>query len=90
MVKRREKKQDREQPTEREIEAFASGVGGGEEDADPSLDPNAKRNYKAITLSLNKYEYLLLEDIAKKTGRSKLNLIRWGILRLSEETKKGY
>ncbi len=46
----------------------------------PNLDPRAPRNYKAIRIPFNEYEYERLELLAKLTGRTKLNVIRWAIL----------
>lgn len=88
MVKRREPASAKRQPTNAEIEAFASGADGGSEPQQTKeqlLDPNAKREYKAIRVPFNEYEYSKLEEIANKTGRSKLNVIRWAILKLAEE-----
>ena len=50
-----------------------------------NLDPNAKRNYKNINVSFNKYEYDALEKAATEAGRTKLNFIRWAILKLSKK-----
>ena len=49
------------------------------------LNPNAKRDYKKITVPFNQYEYELLDKLATKHGRTKLNFIRWAI---SEIDKK--
>ena len=84
MIKRRKQDNNDEKFTEEALEAFASGA-DAKIKSDLTLNPNAKRNYKAISLSLNKYEYFILDNIAKKTGRSKLNLIRWAILKIAEE-----
>ena len=81
-------------PTAEAIEAFASGADGGNENQDTKvikpkkLDPNVKRNFKAIRVPFNEYEYSKLEEAATKTGRTKLNVIRWGILKLVEELNK--
>ncbi|CAB5680647.1 hypothetical protein K1Y38_23135 [Serratia marcescens] len=39
-------------------------------------DSEAPRDYKAIRVPFNQYEYELLEKLCKKTNRSKLNMIR--------------
>jgi hypothetical protein len=66
---------------EDKIEQFGSGA-----DADPTPepvanepDPNAKRDFKAIRVGLNEYEYQVLSEAAAGTGRSKLGYIRWAI-----------
>lgn len=96
MVKRRAPRTS-QQPTPEEIEAFAAGVDGGsshhapkEEEAAPALDSDAKRDFKAIRVPFNEYEYRQLEALAKATGRTKLNAIRWAILQMAaqaEDTK---
>lgn len=93
MVKRREPASAKRQPTEEEIEAFASGADSEsakkkQEEKKP-LDPNAKREHKAIRVPFNEYEYLKLQEASAKTGRTKLNFIRWAILKLAEEVQEG-
>lgn len=93
MVKRRDPATKR-QPTAEEIEAFASGADGGHipettKELTKPLDANAKRDYKAIRVPFNEFEYLKLEEVANKTGRTKLNTIRYAILKLAEEAEKG-
>jgi hypothetical protein len=88
MVKRREPTATQRKPTTAEIEAFAAGADGGQTTA-PALDPNANRDYKAIRVPFNEYEFSKLEELASKTGRTKLNVIRWAMLKLSEEVQKG-
>jgi len=92
MVKRREPASVKRQLTEEEIEAFASGADGGatkpKQEAKPALDPNAKREFKAIRVPFNEFEYSKLEALANKTGRTKLNVIRWAILKLAEEVEE--
>ena len=92
MIRRRTAAADR-QPTAEAVEAFAAGA-----DDNPSVpaaatspaadtpraDPHAIRNYKAIRVPFNAYEYGRLEALARRTGRSKLNAIRWAILKLAE------
>lgn len=75
------------QPTPEAVEAFAAGAHD-----DPTVvavedtprDPHAVRNYKAIRVPFNAYEYGRLEALARRTGRTKLNAIRWAILKLAE------
>ena len=85
MVKRREP-QATVLPTNDQIEVFAAGADGGAENTRPAINTNAIRDFKAIRVPFNEYEYNLLEDVAKKTGRTKLNVIRWAILKLHEST----
>ena len=75
MVKRRQPQAIKPEVSQEQIEAFASGA-----DKNGMLNPNAKRDYKAIRVPFNEFEYKKLEEFAKKTGRSKLNAIRWAIL----------
>lgn len=93
MVKRREPASIKREPTAEQIEAFASGADGGaaqpKQEAKPALDPNAKREFKAIRVPFNEFEYSKLEEVATKTGRTKLNVIRWAILKLAEEMQEG-
>ena len=75
-------------PTVEEVEAFAAGANNGQSPAvvsdGPRNDPHAARNYKAIRVPFNAYEYARLEALARRTGRTKLNAIRWAILKLAE------
>lgn len=64
------------------IEAFANQADGAES---KTLDPNAPRNFKKINVPFNEYEFELLETAAEKTGRSKLNFIRWAILNAAKD-----
>ncbi|MGP5191897.1 hypothetical protein [Vreelandella alkaliphila] len=87
MVKRRAPR-THQQPTPEQIEAFAAGVDGGSSppasQEKEALDPDAKRDFKAIRVPFNEYEYRQLEALAKATGRTKLNAIRWAILQAAE------
>ncbi len=91
MVKRREPVSTARQPTQEEVEAFASGADGGEatlyKKDKKNLNPNAKRVFKAIRVPFNEFEYKKLEVLAQNTGRSKLNAIRWAILKLAAEVE---
>lgn len=73
MVKRRE----RPAPTvdAAKIEAFAAQA-ESEPAAEPVLARDAKRDYKAIRVPFNEYEFTQLEALCEKTQRSKLNMIR--------------
>ena len=96
MVKRREPQATaaRREPTAEQIEAFAAAADGGSVKATsvtaskPALDPSAKRDHKAIRVPFNEFEFSKLEELALLTGRTKLNLIRWAILKLSEEQQE--
>ena len=70
-------------PSKDAIEAFASGA----DTLSPPLNKNASRNFKAIRVPFNEYEYLKLEEASKKTGRTKLNFIRRAILQLADKEK---
>ncbi len=91
MVKRREPTTlTKLHPTQEQIEAFASAADGGtfparQEEGKKILKTNANRDYKAIRVPFNEYEFSKLEELAIKTGRSKLNAIRWAILKLADE-----
>ena len=75
-------------PSPEAVEAFAAGADNDPSPAtvaDPTTpDPHAARNYKAIRVPFNAYEYGRLEALARRTGRTKLNAIRWAILKLAE------
>ena len=45
----------------------------------------AKHDLKAFGVSFNEYEYRLLEKASRATGRSKLNFIRYAIIKVAEE-----
>lgn len=96
MVKRREPQATaaKYEPTAEQIEAFAAAADGGsvktipEPAAKGALDPNANRDYKAIRVPFNEFEFSKLEELALLTGRTKLNLIRWAMLKLAEDVQK--
>ena len=75
-------------PSPEAVEAFAASANNGgarHAAADmPRSDPHAARNYKAIRVPFNAYEFARLEALARRTGRTKLNAIRWAILKLAE------
>lgn len=91
MVKRREPASTKREPTQEEIEAFASGADGGDtklkQEEKATLNPNAKREFKAIRVPFNEFEYSKLDSLANKTRRTKLNVIRWAILKLAAEVE---
>ena len=43
-------------------------------------NPHASRNFKAVRLPFNEYEWDLLEEGCRLTGRSKLNLLRQAMI----------
>ncbi|MEY4210932.1 MAG: hypothetical protein RLZ92_1313 [Pseudomonadota bacterium] len=93
MVKRREPPVSaanaRPQPTAAQIEAFASKADGGAGVLIPEqkleLDQNANRDYKAMRVPFNQYEHEQLEIGAKLSGRTKLNFMRYAMLKLAKE-----
>ena len=72
-------------PTPAQIEAFAAGADGEVTTQNAILDSDASRYFKAIRLPFNEYEYRQLEEASRRTGRSKLNFIRYAMLRLAAE-----
>lgn len=96
MVKRRNPKAiglnlAKPQPTAEQIDAFAAGAEGGaqvEKPKAPELDPNANRDYKAIRFPFNQYEYEQLEIASKLSGRTKLNFVRYAMLKLAKEIQE--
>ena len=93
MVKRRSPKAIglnlvKPQPTAEQIEEFAAGAEGGvpfEKPKAPELDQDANRDYKAIRFPFNQYEYEQLEIASKLSGRTKLNFMRYAMLKLAKE-----
>ena len=63
-------------PTPDEVEAFAAGAEAALQ-VEQTTDPTAPRNFKALKLGLNEYEYEILEGASRSAGRSKLNFIRF-------------
>ena len=92
MIKRREETKSGDAVLSQEqIENFAAGAEQYKQDSIDEksedtfeINPNAKRDFKAIRVPFNEYEYRKLEEIAQKTGRTKLNLIRWAVLQFDE------
>ena len=81
MVKTREPKVQ-STPDPAEVERFAAGA---ETDEQPTLDPNAPRSHKALSMHFNEYEWNRLESACQKTGRSKLNFLRRAMLALADD-----
>lgn len=95
MVKRREPKASTPKPTTEQIEAFVAGAEDGplvpqyKTDAQPlALNQNAIRDYKAIRVPFNEYEHQQLEIASQLSGRSKLNFIRYAMLKLAKEVQE--
>jgi len=91
MVKRREPKitpssVEKKEPTAAEIEAFANKADGVETKVD--LDKNAPKNYKKITFPFNEYEYEELLKGVNLSGRTRLNFIRYAMLKLVKELQE--
>lgn len=96
MVKRREPKATnfntlKSEPTAEQIEAFASGVEGGSEEKKNrpvTLDPNEPRKFKTISVPFNEYEYDQLIKGTNLSGRTKLNFVRYAMLKLAKELQE--
>jgi hypothetical protein len=96
MVKRREPKASalnlvNSQPTNEQIEAFAAKAEGGgqiEKPKAPELDQHAIRDYKAMRVPFNQYEYEQLVVASKLSGRTKLNFMRYAMLKLAKEMQE--
>jgi hypothetical protein len=96
MVKRREPKAStlnlvNTQPTQEQIEAFAAAAEGGSQSIqikEPGPDPSAIRNYKAMRVPFNQYEFEQLEVASKLSGRSKLNFMRYAMLKFAKEIQE--
>ena len=96
MVKRREPKASvvnlvNTQPTQEQIEAFAAAAEGGSHSIqikEPGPDPSAIRNYKAMRVPFNQYEFKQLEVASKLSGRSKLNFMRYAMLKFAKEIQE--
>ena len=96
MVKRRVLKANlsaiKPEPTAEQIEAFAAGVDEYKTETTIVLDQNAPRKFKTISVPFNEYEYDQLSEGIKLSGRTKLNFVRYAMLKLvkdlQEEDKK--
>jgi len=97
MVKRREPKASNlvtKQPTQEQVEAFAAAEGmGGENQSiqikEPGPNLSAIRDYKAMRVPFNQYEFEQLEVASKLSGRSKLNFMRYAMLKFAKEIQEG-
>jgi len=69
----------------KQIDAFAAKADGGESDGASNPNPNAKRTFKAISVTLNEYEYLKLKVVADQLGSTKLYAIRQAIIKVADE-----
>ncbi len=94
MVKRREPQANKldvvkTDPTPKQIENFASGVDGGNTElTEKNLDKNAPRKFKTISVPFNEYEYEELLKGINLGGRSKLNFVRYAMLKLSKDLQE--
>ena len=85
MINRRK---DAQTISSEQAEAIESFGADADVVATPSqLDPTAKRDFKRVTVPLNEYEYRALEELAKATGRPKLNALRWAVLKQLENER---
>jgi len=50
-----------------------------------TADPNAPRKFKTVSLPLNEYEYKILVEACRKSGRSEKNLFRYAMMKYAEE-----
>lgn len=75
---------ERSKTIEAKIEKFIDGV-DGETKQQPDTDKNDKRDFKAIRLPFNQWEYEILEAASKKTNRSKTSFIRNAIMEAVEK-----
>ena len=62
---------------------FISGADKTEE-----LDPKAKRDFKAINITLNEYEYDLITKAATESAINTLGFIRSTLIKTSKEVLK--
>lgn len=69
--------------TDAQVEAFAAGA--DQQDTPPKPDPEANRDFKGIRVGFNEYEYRILEEASRRTGRSKLNFIRHAVLTMAKQ-----
>jgi hypothetical protein len=91
MVKRREPKVTTPEPLAEQMEAFVAGAEDGQlviSTDTPVINKNAIRDYKAIRVPFNEYEYQQLELASQLSGRTKLNFIRYAMLQLAKEIQQ--
>lgn len=71
---------------ERRVEEYAAGA----DDAPVrNLEHSAPRTHKKINVPFNEYEFQQLEKAASRSGRSKLNYLRWAMLEQAERDLNG-
>ncbi|WP_404369620.1 hypothetical protein [Marinobacter sp.] len=68
------------------VEEFASGADGA---PTRNLEPSAPRTHKKINVPFNEYEFQQLEEAANRSGRSKLNYLRWAMLEQAKRDLDG-
>jgi len=85
MVKRREQHQVKTDH-EKQIEQWAAGADGA---PTQNLEPSAPRTHKKINVPFNEYEFQQLEEAASRSGRSKLNYLRWAMLEQAKRDLEG-
>ena len=80
----------KQEPTPEQIEAFAAQAEGRTlpPAKEPDLDPDANRDFKSMRFPFNEYEYRQLEIGSRLAGRSKLNFIRYAMLKLAKEMQE--
>jgi len=91
MVKRREPQTsaEKQEPTKEQIENFAAGADGNKiVPVEKTLDKNAPRKFKNISLPFNEHEYEELLKGVNLSGRTKLNFVRYAMLKLSKELQE--
>ena len=92
MVKIREPKTrplENTEPTAEQVEEFASGAEGAYQKKEPiTLDPNLPRKFKTISVPFNEYEYEQLIKGSNLSGRTKLNFVRYAMLKLAKELQE--
>ncbi len=94
MVKRRDPKANnlnlvKPEPTAEQVEVFASGVDGGDKKHEPViLNPDEPRKFKTISVPFNEYEYDQLTKGTKLSARTKLNFVRYAMLKLAKELQE--
>ena len=83
------RKPRQQQPSEQEIEKFASLADDGKsKDSATRPNPRAPRKYKSIAVPFNEYEFEKLEWICEQTGMSKNAVIRYLILTHAKELER--
>mgnify|MGYP000296157022 CR=1 FL=1 len=70
-----------------DAEALETFVRGADNDDQSPKNPYAPRNFKALRLPFNEYEWGRLEAGCRMSGRSKLNLLRVAMLAFVDDTE---